>query len=144
MACNQGACPAPPRRQVAPGGHTQDGGGGGKRKRRPALTARYPAAMLVRAGLPGLRRLWGRGGGRGAGTGAGAAAAAWCFPAGRALLSVRGAEAAIFLQGLLTNDVTRLAGAGPGEGAAPPLPRALYAHALNVQGRCLYDLILYR
>uniref|UniRef100_A0A8C3BFC5 Iron-sulfur cluster assembly factor IBA57, mitochondrial n=1 Tax=Cairina moschata TaxID=8855 RepID=A0A8C3BFC5_CAIMO len=85
---------APPRRQVAPGGHTQDGGGGGRRRRRPALTAHYPAAML----------------------------------------------------GLLTNDVTRLAGAGPGpgEGAAAPLPRALYAHALNVQGRCLYDLILYR
>ncbi|XP_062424692.1 putative transferase CAF17, mitochondrial isoform X2 [Rhea pennata] len=41
--------------------------------------------------------------------------------------------------GLLTNDVTQLAA----RAAAPP-PRALYAHALNVQGRCLYDLILYR
>lgn len=91
--------------------------------------------MLVRAaaGLPGLRRLWGRGG---SGDGA------WrCFPLGRALLSVRGAEAAVFLQGLLTNDVTRLVAAG--EGPAGP-PRALYAHALNVQGRCLYDLIVYR
>ncbi|XP_061853166.1 putative transferase CAF17, mitochondrial isoform X2 [Colius striatus] len=38
--------------------------------------------------------------------------------------------------GLLTNDVTRL--------LAAELPRALYAHALNVQGRCLCDLILYR
>uniref|UniRef100_A0A8C4UGS6 Iron-sulfur cluster assembly factor IBA57, mitochondrial n=1 Tax=Falco tinnunculus TaxID=100819 RepID=A0A8C4UGS6_FALTI len=91
--------------------------------------------MLVRAGtaaavtaLPGLRRLW-RGGGNGA---------AACFPLGRALLDVRGAEAALFLQGLLTNDVTRLA-AGTGPPAA-----ALYAHALNVQGRCLYDVILYR
>lgn len=94
--------------------------------------------MLVRAAaatttLPGLRRLW-----RGGGSGATA-----CFPLGRALLEVRGAEAAIFLQGLLTNDVTRLvAGDGPPAGAG--LPRALYAHALNVQGRCLYDLILYR
>ncbi|NXJ71735.1 CAF17 transferase, partial [Rostratula benghalensis] len=103
--------------------------------------------MLVRAAagaaagattLPGLRRLW-RGGGSGA---------ASCFPLGRALLGVRGAEAAIFLQGLLTNDVTRLL---EGEGSIPPapaggagLPRALYAHALNVQGRCLYDLVLYR
>ncbi|KAF1609545.1 hypothetical protein FQV09_0001677, partial [Eudyptes chrysolophus] len=96
--------------------------------------------MLVRAGaaaaaattLPGLRRLW-RGGGSGA---------AACFPLGRALVDVRGAEAAPFLQGLLTNDVTRLvAGDGP---PAAALPRALYAHALNVQGRCLYDVILYR
>ncbi|NXC46781.1 CAF17 transferase, partial [Penelope pileata] len=85
--------------------------------------------MLVRAAA-GLRRLWGRGAG------------AWrCFPLHRALLSVRGAEAAVFLQGLLTNDVTRLLAAG--EGPAGP-PRALYAHALNVQGRCLYDLLLYR
>ncbi|NXV41974.1 CAF17 transferase, partial [Uria aalge] len=100
--------------------------------------------MLVRAGaaaaatatttLPGLRRLW-RGGGSGA---------AACFQLNRALLAVRGAEAAIFLQGLLTNDVTRLV---EGDGAPPSaagLPRALYAHALNVQGRCLYDVILYR
>ncbi|NXE98034.1 CAF17 transferase, partial [Menura novaehollandiae] len=84
--------------------------------------------MLVRAiTAPGLRR-WCRGR-RGT--------AAACFPLGRALLGVRGAEAAVFLQGLLTNDVTQLVGAGD----APP---ALYAHALNVQGRCLYDVILYR
>ncbi|NXL74075.1 CAF17 transferase, partial [Leptocoma aspasia] len=84
--------------------------------------------MLVRAiTAPGLRR-WCRGR-RGA--------AAACFPLGRALLGVRGAEAAVFLQGLLTNDVTQLVA----EGDAPP---ALYAHALNVQGRCLYDVILYR
>lgn len=84
--------------------------------------------MLVRAiTAPGLRR-WCRGR-RGA--------AVACFPLGRALLGVRGAEAAVFLQGLLTNDVTQLVAAGD----APP---ALYAHALNVQGRCLYDVILYR
>uniref|UniRef100_A0A663F6Q4 Iron-sulfur cluster assembly factor IBA57, mitochondrial n=1 Tax=Aquila chrysaetos chrysaetos TaxID=223781 RepID=A0A663F6Q4_AQUCH len=89
--------------------------------------------MLVRAAAaaassPGLlRRLW-RGGGSGA---------AACFPLGRALLDVRGTEAGVFLQGLLTNDVTPLVA---GDGAAG----ALYAHALNVQGRCLYDLILYR
>ncbi|NWU34902.1 CAF17 transferase, partial [Hylia prasina] len=84
--------------------------------------------MLVRAiTAPGLRRWFqGRRG-----------AAAASFPLGRALLGVRGAEAAVFLQGLLTNDVTQLVAAGD----APP---ALYAHALNVQGRCLYDVILYR
>ncbi|XP_074900071.1 iron-sulfur cluster assembly factor IBA57, mitochondrial isoform X1 [Buteo buteo] len=86
------------------------------------------AAAAAAASSPGLlRRLW-RGGGSGA---------AACFPLGRALLDVRGAEAGVFLQGLLTNDVTPLV-AGSGGGAA------LYAHALNVQGRCLYDLILYR
>ncbi|KAM9387244.1 putative transferase CAF17, mitochondrial isoform 1-T1 [Phaethornis superciliosus] len=101
--------------------------------------------MLVRAGaaavtttttlpLPGLRRL-GRGGVGGSGSAA-------CFPVRRSVLEVRGAEAAVFLQGLLTNDVTRLL---PGDAAsAPAPPRALYAHALNVQGRCLYDVIAYR
>ncbi|NXI16167.1 CAF17 transferase, partial [Irena cyanogastra] len=84
--------------------------------------------MLVRAiTASGLRRLCR--GQRGAATA--------CFPLGRSLLGVRGAEAAVFLQGLLTNDVTQLLA----EGDAPP---ALYAHALNVQGRCLYDVILYR
>ncbi|NXF06974.1 CAF17 transferase, partial [Smithornis capensis] len=84
--------------------------------------------MLVRAvTAPGLRRL----------CRARRGAAAACFPLGRALLGVRGAEAAVFLQGLLTNDVTHL-------GAEGGAPRALYAHALNVQGRCLYDVILYR
>ncbi|NWS61410.1 CAF17 transferase, partial [Chunga burmeisteri] len=91
------------------------------------------AAATTTTTLPGLRRLW-RGGGSGA---------AACFQLGRALVDVRGAEAALFLQGLLTNDVTRL-GAGDAPPAAAALPRALYAHALNVQGRCLYDLILYR
>ncbi|NXI44717.1 CAF17 transferase, partial [Galbula dea] len=106
--------------------------------------------MLVRAGtaaitsgLSGLSRLW-----RGR-----ESVAAACFPLSRALVEVRGAEAALFLQGLLTNDVTRLVAEGtppPPPPATPPaaaggaLPRALYAHALNVQGRCLYDVILYR
>ncbi|XP_071416126.1 putative transferase CAF17, mitochondrial [Pithys albifrons albifrons] len=83
--------------------------------------------MLVRAvTAPGLRRL----------CRARRGSAPVCFPLHRALLGVRGAEAAALLQGLLTNDVTQLAAGG-----APP---ALYAHALNVQGRCLYDVILYR
>ncbi|XP_002939357.1 putative transferase CAF17, mitochondrial isoform X1 [Xenopus tropicalis] len=50
----------------------------------------------------------------------------------RGLLQLRGPDPAMFLQGLITNDVQRLA-----EGA-------LYAHLLNVQGRSLFDVILYR
>lgn len=123
-------------------GHTKHGGCGSKRRRAPLTAFGLTTAMLVRARaaavvtttLPGMRCLW-RGGESGA--------AAACFPLGRALLDVRGAETAVFLQGLLTNDVTQLV-AGDGPPAAPALPRALYAHALNVQGRCLYDLILYR
>ncbi|XP_042658025.1 putative transferase CAF17, mitochondrial isoform X1 [Tyto alba] len=91
------------------------------------MLVRAGAAAAKRTSLPGLRRLW-RGGG------AAAACCCCCFPLGRALLAVQGADTALFLQGLLTHDVTRLEGR----------PRALYAHALNAQGRCLYDLILYR
>ncbi|XP_015268486.1 PREDICTED: putative transferase CAF17, mitochondrial [Gekko japonicus] len=58
----------------------------------------------------------------------------------RALLRLQGRETEPFLQGLLTNDVARLAPGGGASGA----PRAQYAHLLNVQGRCLYDVILYR
>ncbi|KAM8967182.1 iron-sulfur cluster assembly factor IBA57, mitochondrial [Pelodytes ibericus] len=57
-----------------------------------------------------------------------------CCPLGerRGLLRLRGSEAPTFLQGLMTNDAERLK-----EGA-------VYAHLLNVQGRTLYDVILYR
>ncbi|XP_018414145.1 PREDICTED: putative transferase CAF17, mitochondrial [Nanorana parkeri] len=50
----------------------------------------------------------------------------------RGLLRVRGPNTPAFLQGLITNDAERL-----GEGA-------VYAHLLNVQGRSLFDVILYR
>ncbi|XP_019734669.1 iron-sulfur cluster assembly factor IBA57, mitochondrial [Hippocampus comes] len=52
----------------------------------------------------------------------------------RALVQIEGAEASSFLQGLLTNDVRQLEEASGG---------AVYAHMLNVQGRTLYDVILY-
>lgn len=57
-----------------------------------------------------------------------------CCPLGehRGLLRLRGPDAPGFLQGLVTNDTERLA-----EGA-------VYAHLLNVQGRSLFDVILYR
>ncbi|NWU97909.1 CAF17 transferase, partial [Upupa epops] len=101
------------------------------------MLVRAAATTATRASLPGLRRLWR--GARGGGEGAVA-----CFALRRALLGVRGAEAAVFLQGLLTNDVTRLAPADTTNGGGGTVPRALYAHALNAQGRCLYDVILYR
>nr|XP_057922847.1 putative transferase CAF17 homolog, mitochondrial [Doryrhamphus excisus] len=52
----------------------------------------------------------------------------------RAILRVSGADVSPFLQGLVTNDVLALGDAGCG---------ALYAHMLNVQGRTLYDVMLY-
>ncbi|CAI5789191.1 Hypothetical predicted protein [Podarcis lilfordi] len=97
------------------------------------------ASAALRRGLP--RRLRFGSEGRRLSCGQGEEATAGCFPLSRALLRFQGPEAVTFLQGLLTNDVTRLAAA---EGGAADAPRAIYAHALNVQGRCLYDVILYR
>ncbi|XP_062978722.1 putative transferase CAF17, mitochondrial [Elgaria multicarinata webbii] len=98
--------------------------------------------MLVRAS-GALRRVLLRGlrlGGQAKRLSGEGAATADCFPLSRGLLRLQGPEVETFLQGLLTNDVTRLAAVG----GASDAPRALYAHALNVQGRCLYDVILYR
>ncbi|KAM9693492.1 putative transferase CAF17, mitochondrial [Trichechus inunguis] len=65
-----------------------------------------------------------------------------CFPLGeRAVLRVRGPDSAPFLSGLLTNELPL---PGTGTGTTPPAARAGYAHFLNVQGRTLYDVILYR
>ncbi|XP_075070233.1 iron-sulfur cluster assembly factor IBA57, mitochondrial [Mixophyes fleayi] len=57
-----------------------------------------------------------------------------CYPLGghRELLRLRGQQAPTFLQGLMSNDAERLR-----EGA-------VYAHLINVQGRSLFDVILYR
>ncbi|XP_008588621.1 PREDICTED: putative transferase CAF17, mitochondrial, partial [Galeopterus variegatus] len=72
-----------------------------------------------------------------------AGGAAWtCFPLDeRALVRVRGPDAASFLGGLLTNELPL---PGSAAGATPAPARAGYAHFLNVQGRTLYDVILYR
>ncbi|XP_036783736.2 putative transferase CAF17, mitochondrial isoform X1 [Manis pentadactyla] len=65
-----------------------------------------------------------------------------CFPLGeRALVRVRGPDSAPFLLGLLTNELPL---PSPADGVAPPAVRVCYAHFLNVQGRTLYDVILYR
>ncbi|XP_049602649.1 putative transferase CAF17 homolog, mitochondrial isoform X1 [Syngnathus scovelli] len=53
----------------------------------------------------------------------------------RALVRIQGAEVSAFLQGLVTNDVYKLEEAAVG---------AMYTHMLNVQGRTLYDIVMYR
>lgn len=92
---------------------------------------RFPLrAALRRITAPGARR-------HGSGSDPDpAGGAAWtCFPLkARALLRVRGPDAAPLLLGLLTNELPL-----PG-----PAARAGYAHFLNAQGRTLYDVILYR
>lgn len=71
-----------------------------------------------------------------------ASGATWaCFLLGeRALVRVRGPDSAPFLLGLLTNELPL---PGPAVGEASTSARAGYAHFLNVQGRTLYDVILY-
>lgn len=53
----------------------------------------------------------------------------------RTVLRVRGEDTRPFLQGIITNDVELL---------EEPGLAALYSHMLNVQGRTLYDVMLYR
>ncbi|KAH8312705.1 hypothetical protein KR044_012395 [Drosophila immigrans] len=54
----------------------------------------------------------------------------------RELIRVHGAEAVPFLQGLVTNDVSRL--------QEPNGPASIYAMFLNRGGRVMYDTIIYR
>lgn len=58
-----------------------------------------------------------------------------CYPlCHRALVKIQGQDTGSFLQGIITNDMRLL------EESESPL---LYAHMLNVQGRVLYDIMLY-
>ncbi|XP_068427026.1 putative transferase CAF17 homolog, mitochondrial [Clinocottus analis] len=52
----------------------------------------------------------------------------------RTLLNIQGQDTGAFLQGIITNDVGLL---------EEPGLTALYSHMLNVQGRTLYDIMLY-
>ncbi|XP_061588431.1 putative transferase CAF17 homolog, mitochondrial [Cololabis saira] len=52
----------------------------------------------------------------------------------RTLLKIQGQDASPFLQGLVTNDMELL---------EEPGQAAMYSHMLNVQGRTLYDILLY-
>ncbi|XP_029381250.1 iron-sulfur cluster assembly factor IBA57, mitochondrial isoform X1 [Echeneis naucrates] len=52
----------------------------------------------------------------------------------RTVLKLQGQDTGPFLQGIITNDVELLQPGQP----------ALYSHMLNVQGRTLYDVLLYR
>ncbi|KAM4552721.1 putative transferase CAF17 homolog, mitochondrial [Odontesthes bonariensis] len=51
----------------------------------------------------------------------------------RTLLKIQGQDTSPFLQGIITNDMGLLEEPG----------QAMYAHMLNVQGRTLYDILLY-
>lgn len=68
----------------------------------------------------------------------------------RGVIRVQGRDVFDFLQGLVTNDVTRLADQPAGKSSTPS-PNApavyyppLYTAMLNPQGRVLYDLFVYR
>ncbi|XP_061443067.1 putative transferase CAF17, mitochondrial isoform X1 [Rhineura floridana] len=98
------------------------------------------ASTAMRRGLPRSLYFGGEGRGLSGIERGGNKTTADCFPLNRALLRLQGPEAETFLQGLLTNDVARLTAVG----GPPDATRALYSHVLNVQGRCLYDVILYR
>ncbi|KAK2895162.1 putative transferase CAF17 homolog, mitochondrial [Channa argus] len=52
----------------------------------------------------------------------------------RMLLKIQGQDTSPFLQGIITNDIGLL---------KEPGVRAIYSHMLNVQGRTLYDILLY-
>ncbi|XP_067462255.1 putative transferase CAF17 homolog, mitochondrial [Thunnus thynnus] len=52
----------------------------------------------------------------------------------RTLLKIQGQDTGPFLQGIITNDMELL---------EEPGPRVMYSHMLNVQGRTLYDIMLY-
>ncbi|XP_046883443.1 putative transferase CAF17 homolog, mitochondrial [Hypomesus transpacificus] len=53
----------------------------------------------------------------------------------RTLLNIQGQDTRAYLQGIVTNDM---------ELFEEPNHRAMYAHMLNVQGRTLFDIIMYR
>uniref|UniRef100_A0A8C6U675 Iron-sulfur cluster assembly factor IBA57, mitochondrial n=1 Tax=Neogobius melanostomus TaxID=47308 RepID=A0A8C6U675_9GOBI len=58
-----------------------------------------------------------------------------CYPLShRALLEIHGQDTGSFLQGLITNDMRPLEDSERS---------AIYSHMLNVQGRTLYDIMLY-
>uniref|UniRef100_A0A3Q3EZN0 Iron-sulfur cluster assembly factor IBA57 n=1 Tax=Labrus bergylta TaxID=56723 RepID=A0A3Q3EZN0_9LABR len=52
----------------------------------------------------------------------------------RTLLKIQGQDTSPFLQGIITNDMTLL---------EEPAHKVMYSHMLNVQGRTLYDIMLY-
>lgn len=54
----------------------------------------------------------------------------------RTIVKLQGKETSTFLQGLITNDMGLL--------VEEPEQSAMYSHILSVQGRTLYDIILYR
>ncbi|KAI4905352.1 hypothetical protein NFI96_022274 [Prochilodus magdalenae] len=106
---------------------------------RVALMVRMAGTgLLCRLSRPGATLRWisstSRASEKAAAPPHGAPAPLWCFrlPC-RSLLHIHGADTASFLQGIITNDMKLL----------EEDLQALYAHMLNVQGRTLYDIIIY-
>ncbi|XP_058499212.1 putative transferase CAF17 homolog, mitochondrial [Solea solea] len=58
-----------------------------------------------------------------------------CHLPHRSVLKIQGQDTCSFLQGIITNDMRML--------LEEPALRAMYSHMLNVQGRTLYDIMLY-
>lgn len=56
----------------------------------------------------------------------------------RSLLSVKGADASVFLQNVITDDIYKLRMGEDEKG-----PRSLYAMILNSRGRVMYDVLVY-
>lgn len=54
----------------------------------------------------------------------------------RTIVKIQGQETSTFLQGVITNDMGLL--------VEDPEHSAMYSHMLSVQGRTLYDIMLYR
>lgn len=54
----------------------------------------------------------------------------------RTIVKIQGQETSTFLQGVITNDMGLL--------VEDPEQSAMYSHMLSVQGRTLYDIMLYR
>lgn len=67
-------------------------------------------------------------------TGSGAQFVCYRLPH-RTVVKVQGQDTSPFLQGIITNDMELL---------EEPEHTAMYSHMLNVQGRTLYDIMLYR
>ncbi|XP_074053891.1 putative transferase CAF17, mitochondrial isoform X1 [Macrotis lagotis] len=155
--------PPTPHWALSAGGRVRAGGGrwGRGRALRPSppgrgteLLYKMAAAALLRWAGPGLcHSAWGLPFGKGLrlrlslsrGSG-GKGGDGWLyFPLrDRNTLRVHGPEAEPFLLGLLTNELPRPGLGGGAESPAPAPARAHYAHFLNVKGRTLYDVILYR
>lgn len=59
----------------------------------------------------------------------------------RSLVSIKGPDAPVYLQNIITDDIYKLNAAA--EKKEPPAPRSLYAMILNSRGRVMYDVLVH-